>query len=116
MIKITVYQDKDQVRRLTLTGHAGFAEEGSDIVCAAVSSQVISVENSLYHLLGIEMQTEINQVDGGYLDLILPEIDSRSLMSQAQLLLHHLVYALEVTQEAYPEYIKMTYQEFETSL
>lgn len=35
MIKVTVLEDSDRVvRELKLTGHAGYGEEGQDIVCA----------------------------------------------------------------------------------
>ena len=43
MIKVTVLEDSDRVvRELKLTGHAGYGEEGQDIVCAAVSALVFS--------------------------------------------------------------------------
>ena len=46
MIKIKGQVDtKGVIRQLELSGHAGAGEYGKDIVCAAVSSQVISVEN-----------------------------------------------------------------------
>ena len=48
MIKVTVLEDSDRVvRELKLTGHAGYGEEGQDIVCAAVSALVFSAYNSI---------------------------------------------------------------------
>lgn len=109
MIKITIEISKpdELIQTLEVTGHADYAEHGQDIVCAAVSSQVISVENSLHQLLNIPVKTTVNEVEGGYLKIELPSIPSKSLQHDAQLLLRHLVFALEVLTESYPEYIQI---------
>jgi uncharacterized protein YsxB (DUF464 family) len=38
MIKIMIIDDGKNNRAISLTGHAGYAEHGKDIVCAAVST------------------------------------------------------------------------------
>lgn len=40
MITVRTYRAADGTRKMTVTGHAGFAEKGKDIVCAAVSALV----------------------------------------------------------------------------
>ena len=111
MIKITVSVDAEQaIRQIEMSGHAGAGEYGEDIVCAAVSSQVISVENSLEHLLNAQKTVEVDEVSGGYLKLVTPKDNSMQKEHDAQLLLRHLVYALEVIQDSYPEYIKIKIQ------
>lgn len=113
MIKITFYKDKEEsVKELLMTGHATYADPGYDIVCAAVSSQVISVENSLHQLLNIVVETDVNEVDGGYLKLTLPLDLDQSLNKNAQLLLSHLQLAFEVLEEAYPEFILINFKEY----
>lgn len=107
MIRITIYSREDDIEEINLTGHAGFADHGFDIVCAAVSSQVISIENSLQHLLGIEVKTEVNEIEGGFLHLTLPEQLPKDVKQDAQLLLRHLDFALEVLAENYPEFIQI---------
>ena len=53
MIQITIYQDSEsRFTGFDSIGHAEYAEEGSDIVCAGVSALVIATVNS------IEMLTE----------------------------------------------------------
>lgn len=47
MITITVRKNHDSYVSFTSKGHAGYAEEGQDIVCAAVSALVINTVNSL---------------------------------------------------------------------
>ena len=44
MIKINININKDEI---TIKGHSGYAEEGSDIVCASVSSICITTVNAL---------------------------------------------------------------------
>lgn len=45
MIKISIKEDE-----ITIKGHSGYAEEGSDIVCASVSSISITTVNSLLRI------------------------------------------------------------------
>ncbi|MBG9989256.1 ribosomal-processing cysteine protease Prp [Aerococcaceae bacterium DSM 111176] len=109
MIQINIKKDNGQnIQELELSGHAGFADHGYDIVCAAVSSQVISIENSLQQLLSVPVLTEVDDVEGGYLKLTLPEISNDETSSDAQLLLRHLEFALSVLMENYPEFINIT--------
>lgn len=113
MIQITFYKDKqDSIKQLLMTGHAGFADPGYDIVCAAVSSQVISVENSLSQLLNIPLETEVNEVEGGYLKIRLASDLDSNLDKNAQLLLSHLQLAFEVLEEAYPEFIQIIHKDY----
>ena len=108
MIKINFYQNSDKgLTAVKVTGHAEYSEYGSDIVCAAVSSQMISVENSLVQLLNLDIDTEVNETEGGYLRFSLPEISNKSLEHDAQILMRHLYFAMEVLSENYPEYIQL---------
>lgn len=47
MIRVQVVREKDHYKKFLIDGHAGYAEEGSDIVCAAVSALVINTINSI---------------------------------------------------------------------
>ena len=48
MIRILVQRGtEDSVRRIRVEGHSGYAEAGSDIVCAAVSVLCITLANGL---------------------------------------------------------------------
>lgn len=44
---ITVQRKKGQI---TVSGHAGYAEKGHDIVCAAVSILIYNLQNSIERL------------------------------------------------------------------
>lgn len=48
MIKVSIYKTSDGlINGFKLSGHAGYSEYGSDIVCAAVSALVINTINSI---------------------------------------------------------------------
>jgi len=47
MIRIQVVKEQGQYKSFAIDGHAGYAEAGEDIVCAAVSALVINAINSI---------------------------------------------------------------------
>ena len=58
MITVTVSKKNNSYISFTSKGHAGYAEEGQDIICAAVSALVINTVNSLEQLTGDHIQAE----------------------------------------------------------
>ena len=63
MIRVTIYKnEKHQCVGFKAHGHAGFSEEGQDIVCAAVSVLVINTVNSLEAFT--DDQFEVQEGDG----------------------------------------------------
>ncbi|MCI8729983.1 MAG: ribosomal-processing cysteine protease Prp [Lachnospiraceae bacterium] len=47
MITVTVWKENGEFRKIESTGHAGFAEQGRDIICAAVSALMVNTVNSI---------------------------------------------------------------------
>lgn len=47
MIKVLVSKNKDGIRHIKISGHAGYDEYGRDIVCSAVSSVVTTSINAI---------------------------------------------------------------------
>lgn len=47
MIRVQVVKEQGRYRSFAIDGHAGYAEAGEDIVCAAVSALVINAINSI---------------------------------------------------------------------
>ena len=50
MIKISIKRENDLVKYIKISGHSGYSEEGSDIVCASISSIAITTVNSLIRI------------------------------------------------------------------
>lgn len=47
MLKVIIQKEKKQIKKVSISGHAGYAKEGYDIVCAAVSSVVTTSVNGI---------------------------------------------------------------------
>ncbi|SHM61824.1 hypothetical protein SAMN05660826_01474 [Caldanaerovirga acetigignens] len=105
MIKITVTLDENErVRELSLKGHAGYAEYGRDIVCAAVSALVETA------VLGLENVAKIRIFPikkEGYFHLVLPENEQEEKLSRASVILETTVLGLKDIARSYPAYVKL---------
>ena len=63
MTTITFHSADSRLDGFVVEGHSGYAEEGSDIVCAAVSAAVGLVECTVNDVLGLEASVKIRQQD-----------------------------------------------------
>ncbi len=55
MITVRIVRDNSRkVTGLFVNGHSGYAEEGSDIICAGASTLVYTLANSLERICGID--------------------------------------------------------------
>ena len=107
MIKITVYSRQDQYTGFRSEGHAGYAEEGYDIICAAVSVLSVNLVNSIEEFTEDAYQVEQAE-DGGYLKVLFPE----GLSEKAALLMDSLVLGIENIEAEYGnEYITLLLEE-----
>ena len=52
MISVTIFKRDQVITGFDCKGHAGYAEEGQDIVCAALSALVINTVNSIETFTG----------------------------------------------------------------
>ncbi len=96
-----------QGRRLTgfeLQGHSGYAPEGEDIVCAAVTSAVRLTECAVNDVLGLEAPVKVREKDA-FLSLKLPGGLGQTAESTCQTLLAALMVHLVQLAEEYPENI-----------
>lgn len=102
MIRVEVFKRSDRIVGFTVTGHAGYADLGYDIVCAAVSALVLNAVNSCEKLLGVELKA----VDDGHtLRCDVPEsLDSPDV----QLLLRSMVFGIEQTSGQYPDHVQLS--------
>ncbi|MDY3618299.1 ribosomal-processing cysteine protease Prp [Agathobaculum sp.] len=60
------------IRSVDLRGHAGYADEGEDIVCAAISSAVMLTHALLFDVQRIPVDTVIED-DGAHIRITLPQ-------------------------------------------
>ena len=104
MIRFKVSKSDGHYTGFICEGHAGYAEEGQDIICSAVSALTINTVNSIDALTEDAFSVEQSE-DGGYLKLMLTEIPS----DRTVLLMDSLVLGMKNILEAYGEdYLSVT--------
>ena len=109
MINITINRNETGlIQSFTMSGHALFANHGSDIVCAGASAVSFGAINAIHELTGIT--PEIEQGEEGFLNCGLPDHISKSVQENIQLLLEGMVISLQTIEEQYGEYIKITFK------
>lgn len=90
-------------------GHAGFAEEGEDIVCAAVSALSINAVNSLQAFT--DDSFTVDQGDG-YLAIRFDDAGLSEPSHEACLLMESLALGLQSIEESYGrQYLNVTFEE-----
>lgn len=105
MILISFFSSDSKLTGFHITGHSDYSEEGSDIVCAAVSSAAYMTANTITEILGLEPVLEV--ADGDML------LRSRTLSDadKAVDILNGFRLHTEGLQEQYPEFIHVTITE-----
>ena len=97
-IRFIVWADAEgRIREFELSGHAGFAIEGQDIVCAGVSALSIAAVNGLEHFLSVV--PKVQEADG-HLTCQLVGIPEQEL-EQAQWILQTMTLGIEQIHSAY---------------
>lgn len=72
MTKVTFSSREGKILSVDILGHAGYADEGEDIVCAAISSAVMLTHALLFDVQRIPVDTLIED-DGAHIRITLPE-------------------------------------------
>ena len=98
----------ERVSGFTAKGHSGYAEAGSDIVCAAVTSAIRMTECAVNDVLGLEASVLVRD---DTISLRLPGGLSQSNESTCQTLLTALMLYLTELHEEYPDNILVVEEE-----
>lgn len=106
MITVTIKRDqtRDAIIEFTISGHAGFADPGEDIVCAGVSAISFGTINAIQALLQIELDIEMEQ-ESGFLHCVIPSVPTEDTHEKIQLLLAAMVISLESIAAQYGDYV-----------
>lgn len=99
MIRVTVKYQANTITYLEVEGHANFAESGNDIVCAGVSSLLLS---NLMYAEKYQLGTFVTNQEDGH--VIVEVIKSEITLNH---LLEAIVEGIRLMKEQYPKYIKM---------
>ena len=55
--------DEDRITGFSISGHSGYAEAGSDIVCAAISAVVTMAEATINDVCGANAKVRVKEED-----------------------------------------------------
>ncbi|MCR5796620.1 MAG: ribosomal-processing cysteine protease Prp [Eubacterium sp.] len=84
-----------------ISGHAGYSESGTDIVCAGVSALSINTINSIENLTETRFTVDQSDKDNGILELTCKEpVDDKAI-----LLLESLDLGIREIEKTYSEYV-----------
>ena len=105
MIRITFFSSDERLIGFHVTGHAGYAEEGSDIVCAAVSSAAYMTANTVTDVLNLDPQLTADEGD------MLLRFRTLSDAEKAAAIMNGFRLHIEGLREQYPDYLTVTITE-----
>lgn len=104
MTKAKFIYENNLFSKLEISGHSGYADYGSDIVCSGISSAVLTSINL------IDKYTKDYQLtqDGkkGYLCFILNDFNNNE--NHISLIIENLIEVLEQIESSYPKNLKIT--------
>ena len=104
MTTVTFHSEGSRIVGFEVKGHSGYAPEGEDIVCAAVTSAVRLTECAINDVLGLEAGVRVKP-DKALISLKLPNGLGQQNESTCQTLLTALMLHLSQLQEEYPDHI-----------
>ncbi len=99
MIRIHVIRENDEIKQITLKGHANYDEYGKDIVCAAVSATFLCTVNGIFATTANSIQVKSSQ-NTQIVEVIKPD-------TMAEKLLGNMLKCLENLQQKYPNNIEI---------
>ena len=106
MTQVTIYKnDLNECVGFRASGHAGFDEEGYDIVCAAVSVLTIHTVNAIDTYTDDQFEVSSNQEDG------VIEFQITDPSKEATLLLNAMILGLQDVAKNYENYIVLKFEE-----
>ena len=106
MTTVAFHLEGSRIVGFEVKGHSGYADEGCDIVCAAVTSAVRLCECAINDVLGLEASVKVRQKDAS-ISLKLPGSLGQTNESTCQALLTALMVYLAELHEEYPENISV---------
>ena len=104
MTQVAFHTEGSRIVGFEVSGHSGYASEGEDIVCAAITSAVRLTECTINDVLGLEAAVKVREKDAS-ITLKLPAALGQTNESTCQTLLTALmVYFTELTEE-HPDHL-----------
>ena len=104
MTKCEFFTEDDRITGFSVSGHSGYAENGQDIVCAAISAVVTMAEATINDVCGAKAKVRVKEEDAR-ITLTLPASCDEEETVQA--VLAGMMLTLLSIQEDHPDYIEV---------
>ncbi len=109
MIRARIYRKNQKICGFEVSGHAGYAKTGEDIVCSAVTVLCLNTVNAVERFTDLPFQAESDEKQGGYLKILFPLAGMES--HDVQLLLETMVMGLSDIASEYKRYLTLIDEE-----
>lgn len=86
MTNVQIFKQDNNILGYVVSGHSGYAEQGSDIICSAISSLAQSTCVGLDNVLNLNPIVKVKQ-NNAYFSCFLPKTLTQKQFSNAQILL-----------------------------
>ena len=104
MTKCEFFRDGERITGFSVAGHSGYAENGADIVCAAISAATAMAETTINDVCGGKAKVRVKE-DDTRITLTLPNSCEEEDAIQA-VLAGFLLYLVDL-RDQYPDYIEV---------
>ena len=104
MTKCEFFTENDRITGFSVSGHSGYGETGSDIVCAAISAVVTMAEATINDVCGAKAKVRVKEEDAR-ITLMLPA--SCDEEDSVQAVLAGMMLTLISLRDDYPDYIEV---------
>lgn len=99
MIKVSIKKENDIITNVKVEGHAGYGVKGNDIVCASVSSIVIT---SLNAIIRIDKNSIDYKQDEGFIEVKIKKHDK-----YIYVLIDNMIFLLKELEKDYKKNIEI---------
>ena len=104
MTKCEFFTEDDRITGFSVSGHSGYREAGSDIVCAAITAVVTMAEATINDVCGAKAKVRVKEADAR-ITLTLPA--SCDEEESVQAVLAGMMLTLCSLRDDYPDYIEV---------
>ena len=104
MTRCEFFTEDDRITGFSVSGHSGYSEAGSDIVCAAITAVVTMAEATINDVCGAKAKVRVKEEDAR-VTLTLPA--SCDEEESVQAVLAGMMLTLCSLRDDYPDYIEV---------
>ena len=104
MTRCEFFVENDRINGFSVSGHSGYADAGSDIVCATISAVVTMAEATINDVCGAKAKVRVKE-DPARITLTLPV--SCDEEESVQAVLAGMMLTLAGLRDDYPDYIEV---------